>query len=84
MADGSTIELGARQWVARFVDADNPELTSCEISNNGRQCVVQRMHSVAHELKHRSAEVEALKARQSSLTAVMEEVSLLCCSLHTS
>ena len=74
-ADGGTTRLGATQWATRIVDGGSLELSTMTTSDDGRERVAQRMENVAHEVRHRQAEVEALQAKQMALTTAMEEVA---------
>ena len=82
VVDGAAIQLGGKRWVAQLTDDGPLELSCATISDNGFECVAERMDNVAHELVQRRAEIEALKLQQKILLAEMEEVPFCMLSAH--
>ena len=74
--DGTTIDLGGKQWGMRMTEDGPIELSRATTSDDGRVRVAQRMDSIAHEVVQRKAELEALKAQKVELDLAMEKVKL--------
>ena len=77
VAPGAQIDLGGRKWDTQQMDDGALLLFTATADDNGREQVSKRMDDVAHEVRQRKIEVEALEVQKAKLMAAMEEVLLV-------
>ena len=77
VAVGTAIKLGGRSWTTQQAGDGSLILSISTADDDGRQRVDERMDGVAHEVRQRKTEMEALAAQQAHLMAAMHEVSFV-------